>query len=150
MIKQSLFGVALALAIATPAAAQAPKPTTEAARPAAAAPKSAAPKSPAKSATPQPQNPENRYVPAIMQPKLLTVSGCLKRDSDWELTDATLAGQQNKTTYKLEGISGARLSLFVGKRIEATGALQGEARTGGKNLPRFEATAVQEATGTCP
>jgi hypothetical protein len=78
------------------------------------------------------------------------VSGCLTRGSDWELTDATLAGQQNKTTYKLEGISGARLSLFVGKRIEATGALQGEVRTGGKNLPRFEATAVQEATGTCP
>jgi hypothetical protein len=141
MITQSLFGVALALATA-PLAAQAPKPTTEAVKPTAAAPKTA---------KPQLQKAENRYVPAIMQPKLVTVTGCLKRDSDWELTEASLAGQQDKANYKLEGISGARLSLFVGKRIEATGALQGGTKTAdGKNLPRFEATAVQEATGTCP
>jgi hypothetical protein len=140
MTKQSVSVVALALATAT-LSAQAPKPAAApAAKPANAAPKSEAP---------QPQKAQNQYVPAIMQ-KLVTVTGCLKRGSDWELIDATLAGQQEKATYKLEGISGARLSLFVGKRIEATGAPQGEARAaGGKSLLRFEATAVQEATGAC-
>jgi hypothetical protein len=140
MVKQGLFSVALALATAT-LAAQAPKPTPAAPNRATAA---------AKPADPQPPRTQNRYVPAIMQGKMVTVSGCLKRGPDWELTDATLAGQQNKTTYKLEGISGARLSLFVGKRIEATGAPQDEGPTTGKSLPRFEATAVQEATGSCP
>src|SRR6266513_1364344 len=114
MIKQSLVGMALALATIT-LATQAPKPTTVTAKGTRAAPKTA---------TPQPQKAQNRYVPAIMQQKLIKVAGCLKHDSDWELTDATLAGQQEKATYKLEGI--------------------GEAR-----LPRFEATAVQEATGAC-
>jgi len=135
MIKQSLFSVALALATAT-VTAQTPKPATAAAKPATTSAKGSA----------GPQGGENRYVPAIMQPKLVTVTGCLKRGSDWELTDATLAGQQNKATYKLEGISGARLSLFVGRRIEATGALQDDGKTTGKSLPRFEATAVQEPT----
>jgi hypothetical protein len=144
MIKQSLFGMALALATAS-LAAQAPKPTTAPPKPTTAAPKTA---------TPQPQKDENRYVPAIEQ-KLVTVSGCLKRGSDWELTDATIAGQQEKKTYKLEGIGDARLSLFVGQRVQATGALQdGGKSTTGKTLPRFEATAgkeataVKEATGT--
>jgi hypothetical protein len=135
MIKQSLFSVALALATAT-VTAQAPKPTTAAPKPATATAKPAA----------EPPTGQNRYVPAIMQLKLVTVTGCLKRGSDWELTNATLAGQQTKTTYKLEGISGARLSLFVGKRVEATGALQDDGKTTGKSLPRFEATAVQEPT----
>jgi|SRR6476646_19126 hypothetical protein len=137
MIKQSLFGVALALATAT-LAAQAPKPASKPSAPAAKPPAA------------QPAPDQNRYVPAIMQQKLITVTGCLKRGTDWELTDATLAGQQTKATYKLQGISGARLSLFEGKRIEATGALQDEAKTTTKSLPRFEATAVQEATGSCP
>ena len=135
MIKPILFSVALALATAT-VTAQTPKPTTAAPKPATAAAKPAA----------ESQGGQNRYVPAIMQPKLVTVTGCLKRGTDWELTDATLAGQQTKATYKLEGISGARLSLFVGKRIEATGALQDDGKTTGKSLPRFEATAVQEPT----
>jgi hypothetical protein len=138
MIQRTLVGMALALATAT-VAAQAPTPKT-AAKPATATPKTAAP---------QPPKAENRYVPAIME-KSVTVSGCLKGGSDWELTDATLAGQTGKATYKLEGIGEARLSLFVGKRIQATGALQDEGKpAAGKSLPRFEATAVQEATGSC-
>jgi len=138
MIKQRLFGVALALATAA-LAAQAPKPTTAAAKP----------KSAPKTAAPQPQKAQNPYVPAIMQ-KTVTVAGCLKRDKEWELTDATVTGQKNTATYKLEGISPARLTLFVGKRIEATGALQDDGKLAtGKDLPRFEATAVKEATGTC-
>ena len=137
MIKQTLFGVALALATVT-LAAQAPKPATAAAKPK-NAPTTAAPKS----ATPSSQKAQNQYLPAIMQ-KTVTVAGCLKRDPDWELTDATVAGQKDKATYRLEGISPARLSLFVGKRIEATGALQeaGKSATG-KSLPRVEATAVK-------
>jgi len=138
MIKQSLFGVALALATAT-LAAQAPKPTTAAAQP----------KPAPKTATPKSEKSQNPYVPAILQ-KTITVAGCLKHDPDWELTDATVTGQKDKATYKLEGISSARLSLFVGKRIEATGALQDDGKPAtGKNLPRFEATAVKEATGSC-
>jgi hypothetical protein len=141
MIKQSLFVLGIALATTT-LAAQAPAPATTGTKPATGAPKPGAT---------QPQKTENRYVPAIMQEKLVTLAGCLKRDPDWQLTDATLAGQKDKTTYKLEGISPARLSLFVGKRVEATGALQEVGKTAtGKNLPRFEATAVQETTGSCP
>ena len=137
MIRQSLFGVALALAAAT-LAAQAPKPATAAAKPKAAP-----------TATPQSEKAQSPYVPAIMQ-KTVTVAGCLKHDPDWELTDATVTGQKDKATYKLEGISSARLSLFVGKRIEATGAIQDDGkRVTGKNLERFEATAVKEATGGC-
>jgi hypothetical protein len=138
MIKQSLFGVALTLATAT-LAAQAPKPATAAAKP----------KTAPKTATPESEKAQSPYVPAIMQ-KTVTVAGCLKRDPDWELTDATVTGQKDRATYRLEGISSARLSLFVGKRIEATGALQDDGKPAtGKNLRRFEATAVKEATGNC-
>jgi hypothetical protein len=140
MMKQMLLGVAVGLVTVT-VTAQAPKPPTTARKPATTAPKPPAT---------QPQKTENRYVPAIMQEKMVTLAGCLKRDSDWELTDATLGDQKDKATYKLEGISAARLSLFVGKRVQATGALQDDGKGGsGKNLPRFEATAVQEATGSC-
>ena len=138
MVKQSLFGVALALATST-LAAQAPKPATAAAQP----------KPAPKTATPPSGKGQSPYVPAIMQ-KTVTLAGCLKQDPDWELTDATVTGQKDKATYKLEGISSARLSLFVGKRIEATGALQDDGKPAtGKSLPRFEATAVKEATGSC-
>jgi hypothetical protein len=138
MIKQGLFSVTLALATAT-LAAQAPKPTT---------PTTSTTGVP-KPAPPQPTKTQSVYVPAIMQDKM-TIAGCLKHGSDWELTDATIAGQKDKATYKLEGISAARLSLFVGKRIEVTGALQDKSKPAtGKTLPRFEATAVQEATGNC-
>jgi hypothetical protein len=144
VIKQRLLGVALALATAT-LAAQAPKPAAAAARP-----KDPPPTAAPKTATPPSQKAQSPYVPAIMQ-KTVTVAGCLKRGTDWELTDATVAGQKDKATYKLEGISPARLSLFVGKRIEATGALAGDGKpAAGKNLPRFEATAVKEAAGGCP
>jgi hypothetical protein len=138
MIKESLFALALALGTAT-LSAQTPKPTTSSAKPATPAPKTAT----------QQSEKTQRYVPAVTQQKV-TVTGCLKHDSDWKLTDASLAGKQEKTTYKLEGIGDARLSLFVGKRIQAAGALQDEDKpAAGKSLPRFEATAVQEATGTC-
>ena len=138
MIKRSLFGVVLALATAT-LAAQAPKPATPAAKP----------KTAPKTAAPQSEKAQSPYVPAIMQ-KTVTVTGCLKRDPDWELTDATVTGQKDKATYKLEGISSARLSLFVGKRIEANGAIQNDGKPStAKSLPRFEATAVKEATGNC-
>jgi hypothetical protein len=137
MMQRSLFGMALVLATAT-LAAQAPKPAP-ARKPAAAAPKAP----PAKPET------DSRYVPAIMQDKMITIDGCLKKGTDWQLTDATLAGQKDKTTYKLEGISAARLSLFVGKRVQATGALQDGGTAAGKTPLRFEATAVQEATGSC-
>jgi hypothetical protein len=50
---------------------------------------------------------------------------------------------------KLEGISPARLSILVGKRVQVTGAFQGDVKTGAKEMPRFEATAVVEATGNC-
>ena len=149
MIKQRLLRVALAVATAAGVApraivtltAQASKPSTTARKPATPA---------TKPATPQSQKAQNRYVPAIMQEKMITVAGCLKHDPDWELTDATVTGQKDKATYMLEGISPARLSLFVGKRIQATGAFQSEGKSAtGKNLPRFEATAVQEATGSC-
>jgi hypothetical protein len=138
MTKQIVFGVAVALATAT-LAAQAPNPATTAKKPATAAPKAT-----------QPEKTENRYVPAIMQDKMVTVAGCLKRDPDWQLADATVTGQTEKATYKLEGLSAARLSLFVGKRVEATGAFQDESKTAnGKTLRRFEATAVQETKGSC-
>ena len=149
MIKQRLLSVALAVATAAGVApraivtltAQASKPSTTARKPATPA---------AKPATPQSQKAQNRYVPAIMQEKMITLAGCLKLDPDWELTDATVAGEKDKATYKLEGISAARLSLFVGKRIQATGVFQDEGKAAtGKNLRRFEATAVREATGSC-
>jgi hypothetical protein len=139
MIRGSLLGVALALA-ATTLAAQAPKPAAPARKPATAT---------SKAAPARPQKTESRYVPAIMQEKMITVDGCLKNGPDWQLTDATLAGQKEKTTVKLEGISSARLSLFVGKRVQATGALQEQGDPAGKGPARFEATAVQEATGSC-
>ncbi len=64
-----------------------------------------------------------RYVPAILQERMITITGCLQNNEGWVLTGATLAGQQEAGTYKLLGIADARLALFEGKRIEATGAL---------------------------
>jgi hypothetical protein len=107
----------------------------------------------------------DRYVPAIMQERTMTVTGCLQKNQGWVLTGATLAGQKDTATYKLEGIGDARLSLFDGKRIEVTGAMPfasgsagGAAKTASappasaaasKSLPIFEATAVKAATGAC-
>jgi hypothetical protein len=147
MIKQGLFSVALALATAT-LAAQAPKPSTST-KPTTSTTSTTSTTGAPKTAASQPTKTQNRYVPAIMQDKMI-IAGCLKRGSDWELTDATITGQKDKATYRLEGISAARLSLFVGKRVEVTGALQNVGKPAtGKSLPLFEATAVQEATGNC-
>jgi hypothetical protein len=165
MIKQSLLCVALAAATAT-LGAQAPKPKTTATKPTAPAAKPA-----------QPQPAAGGYVPAIMQQRMTTLTGCLQHAQDYTLTNATVSQQGDvaggataaapaaaapaagapavaapaasaATAYKLEGISGARLSLLVGKRVQVTGAFQDQGKTGtAKTLPRFEATAVQEATG---
>ena len=111
----------------------------------------------------------DRYVPAIMQERTMTVTGCLQKNQGWVLTGATLAGQKDTATYKLEGIGDARLALFEGKRIEVTGAMPfASASAGGppktaaappatasasasasKSLTVFEATAVKAATGAC-
>jgi len=101
----------------------------------------------------------DRYVPPIMQERNTTVTGCLHKNTTWTLTAATLAGQKDTASYRLEGLGDARLALFDGKRVEATGATVFESRssnaktagaaTAAKNLPVFEATAVKEATGTC-
>jgi len=163
MIKQSLFSVALVVATAT-LAAQAPKPKTAATKPTAPA---------AKPAQAQPAN--GGYVPAVMQQRMTTLTGCLQHTEDYTLTNAAVAQQGDApaggatapkaaaqpaaaaapaeaaapaAAYKLEGISPARLSLLVGKRVQVTGAFQDQGKgTTGKSLPRFEATAVQEATG---
>jgi hypothetical protein len=102
--------------------------------------------------------------PAIMHERMTTVSGCLQRHPDWVLTGATLAGQKEAVTYRLEGIGEARLLVLVDKRVEATGAIldaanppAGHVAPGGKPsaggtgqpLPRFEATAVREVAPTC-
>jgi hypothetical protein len=163
MIKQSLFSVALAMATAT-LAAQAPKPKTATTKPTAPAAKPA-----------QAQPATGGYVPAIMQQRMTTLTGCLQHTQDYTLTNATVAQQGDvargggaapaapaaatpaatapaapaAAAYKLEGISPARLSLLIGKRVQVIGAFQDQGKTTtAKSLPRFEATAVQEATGT--
>ena len=111
-------------------------------------------------------------LPAIMQERTTTISGCLQKNQDWVLTGATLANQKETATYKLEGIGDARLALFENKRIEATGVTHPAAGTkpagaasagakpaapagakpaaaSSKSLPVFEATAVKEGTGGC-
>ena len=104
-------------------------------------------------------------LPAIMQERTTTISGCLQKNQDWVLTGATLANQKEAATYKLEGIGDARLALFENKRIEATGVThpaggskpagasaagaKPAAASASKALPVFEATAVKEGTGAC-
>jgi hypothetical protein len=102
--------------------------------------------------------------PAIMHERMTTLSGCLQRQPDWVLTGATLAGQKEPATYRLEGIGEARLSVLVDKRVEATGAIVdaakppashpapgGKPAAGGTGQPlaRFEAIAVREVAETC-
>lgn len=107
----------------------------------------------------------DRYVPAIMQERTMTLTGCLQKNQGWVLTGATLAGQKDAASYKLEGVGDARLALFEGKRIEVTGAMPFASASASspakpavaspgpaaatRNLPVFEATAVKEATGAC-
>ena len=101
--------------------------------------------------------------PAIMQERMTTLTGCLQRQPDWVLTDATFAGQKEAATYRLEGIGEARLLVLVDKKVEATGAIVDAARPPashapagtpaaggtGQPLPRFEATAVREVAPAC-
>jgi len=108
---------------------------------------------------PQPQRAADRYVPAIMHERMQTLSGCLQQNPEWRLTDATLAGQKEAATYKLDGIGEARLLVLAGKQVEATGAIvaaspappggKPAAGSGGPPLPRFEATALREVAATC-
>jgi hypothetical protein len=121
-------------------------------------------------ATPSGAAAGDRYIPAIMQEKTTTIAGCLQKTQGWVLTGATLAGQKEPATYRLEGIGDARLALFENKRVEATGVTQavalaapakpaaapaaaktasGGAASTQKSLPVFEATAVKEGTGAC-
>ena len=56
--------------------------------------------------------------------------------------------------YQIEGLSGARLSLLVGKRVNINGVYQeapaGKGGTTNANaLPRFEATNATEVEGVC-
>ena len=149
MFGRSLIGAALVLGATSLAAQTAaptkPQPAPEAGRPAV-------------------------DLPAVMQERTTTISGCLQKNQDWVLTGATLANQKETATYKLEGIGDARLALFENKRIEATGvthpagsaappraasagakpAAAGAKPAAAANaLPVFEATAVKEGTGAC-
>jgi hypothetical protein len=114
----------------------------------------------AQTASQKPQIPE-KFTPAIMQPRFVVLGGCLQHKNDFILTDAVVAGQGENakpqpapaTTYKVEGLSSARLSLFVGKRVEVSGVYQPPApaaKGGAEGVARFEATNVNPAEGTCP
>jgi hypothetical protein len=101
--------------------------------------------------------------PAIMQERMTTLTGCLQRNPDWVLTGATVAGQKETATYKLEGIGEARLLVLIDKKVDATGAIvdtkpsashgpagvKPAAGGTGQPLPRFEATAVREVAESC-
>jgi hypothetical protein len=115
---------------------------------------------PVKPAAPAQTSP---YTPAIMQPRLVTLVGCLQQKGTYILVDAAVAPPSEKEkpspapapSYLIEGLSAARLSLLVGKRVTINGAYQ-EAPTGKGSaagtttLPRFEATnATEVAGGTC-
>ena len=147
MFHRTLAGVALVLA-AVPLGAQSPtqKPA------------------PAK-VTPSTQGGATPYVPAIMRPRMVLLTGCLQHKEDYVLTEATLAEQGGKEgaqaesapapapAYRLEGISAARLSMLVGKRVQVSGAYQGGDQTKSPGAdgtpPRFEATNVTEIEGAC-
>jgi hypothetical protein len=115
---------------------------------------------PVKPAAPAQTSP---YVPAIMQQRLVTLVGCLQQKGTYILVDAAVAPPSEKEkpapapapSYQIEGLSGARLSLLVGKRVTINGAYQesnpGKGGAAGTSaLPRFEATNASEAAGTCP
>jgi hypothetical protein len=110
------------------------------------------------------------YVPAVMQARMAKLSGCLQQKQDtYILSGVTLAqagaaaGTDVQTragvakadaakpeiasTYTVEGLSPLRLTLYVGKRVEVTGAFQSAAAANG--MPRFEATDLTELEGTC-
>ncbi len=162
MFRNSLFGVALVLATIS-LAAQTSKPASSTQKPSQATKSDTQTQSAAKTAKPAaPSSPaSSRYVPAIMQQRMTTLSGCLRQTKEeYTLTEAKVAQQGDvaqpanaaaAASYQLEGISPARLSMLVGKRVNVTGAFQAEAKAGAaaKQAPRFEATAVVEASGSC-
>ena len=162
MFRNSLFSVALVLATVS-LAAQTSKPASSTQKPSQATKSDTQTQNSAKTAKPAaPASPaSSRYVPAVMQQRMTTLNGCLRQtNQEYSLTDAKVSQQGDvaqsgtapaATSYKLEGISPARLSMLVGKRVNATGAFQAEAKAGAaaKQAARFEATAVVEATGSC-
>jgi hypothetical protein len=119
--------------------------------------------SPAKTPPAPPQTPAGQYVPAILQPRVVTLTGCLQHKTDYLLTEAMIAAASEKekpqpapsATYRLEGLSGARLSLLVGKRVEVTGTYQAAAPAAKGAKPdaggpaRFEATNANAVEGSC-
>ncbi len=148
MIRRGLVTLALVLATA-PLAAQTAPPGAKG----------------QKSAVPQ-QRATTQYVPAVMQQRMATLAGCIQQEreqGDYVLAGAKLsqqgdvaqgtqgAGATVATTYRIEGISGARLSVLVGKHVDVTGAFQGDPKQAPAkgNLPRFEATNVVESEGSC-
>ena len=161
MFRRSLFSVALVLATVS-LAAQTSKPASQSPKPSQA---SKADSQGAKTGQSKPgtqsQQAASRYVPAVMQQRMTTLSGCLRQNKqDYTLTDVKVSQQGDAArsetasaaaSYTLEGISAARLSLLVGKRVDVTGAFQEDpkAAAGSKSAPRFEATAVVEASGSC-
>jgi hypothetical protein len=72
--------------------------------------------------------------PAVMHERMVTVSGCLQRNGEWLLSGATLAGQKESATYKLEGIGEARLLVLAGKKVDATGAIVDGCARGRRDL----------------
>jgi hypothetical protein len=155
MVRPGLFAAAALVLTAAALAAQTPasKPTQKPAPPASTTQTTKPPAPQARSSTP--------YVPAVMQQRMATLSGCLQRQKqDWVLSDVKVsqqgdvaqgtqgAGATAPATYKLEGLSAARLSVLVGKRVDVTGAFQGETKQAATAaLPRFEATNVSETAG---
>jgi hypothetical protein len=86
-------------------------------------------------------------------------------------TSGSMASTTGNKAYKLEKIADERLSAMVGKRVEVTGHVEGQAkdRTSGTSgypttgaaqdktmsrdqteLPEFEVTTIREVEGTCP
>jgi len=150
-MNRRLMIVALALATTVSLGAQAPKSAVSARKKTAAAAAANVAKPSAR------HEASTRYVPAIMQQKMTTLSGCLQHGQDYTLTNAKISQQGDVAQatdaapaaagYKLEGISPARLSILVGKHVDVTGAFQEDPKAAA--TPRFEATAVQESAGSC-
>jgi hypothetical protein len=137
MFKPLLFSMALALAAGALAAqtAQKPKP----------------------SPPPAQQGSTVQHAPAIMQPRLARLTACLQEKNGYILTEVKIVEQGATTVepapvYRVEGISGARLSVLVGKRVEVQGAFRpapAAAKTKAEEQPRFEAINVTEVSGEC-
>jgi hypothetical protein len=141
------------LATASLVAQTAPGSQPRKAAPARTAVKAAAPANPAKAA--------GGALPAVAQEHLITIRGCLQHDHDYMLTNVSASDEDKSasaslaSSYRLEGLSDARLSLLVGQRVDVTGAPRAtdSASVTAKTpagAPWFEATAAHEiaAPGT--